>query len=317
MIKSLDIIVATYNGSAGIGRLLDSFLQAKKPENVDWVITVVDNNSNDGTSDIVRQYFSSLAGRLVLLLEKRQGKSFALNLGIDSTNRELVAFIDDDETVDAEWMTRVAAVFADDNVGYAGGPYVPVWPDGSGPPAWLPGGRQGVLGNTFDPGLGSDPLVFGREYQGTLMGGNAIVRRSVIDRVGKFNQALGRTAKGLLCSEDHDYQMRLQKDGGLGLFDPQMRIYHWIKKNRISKKYFRSWSFWCAYSLAIMEEHDFSVAKIAGIPRWRIRQALTRLPSIAVNASKRFESELMWWDLAGYTYSLLQRTNQSLDKREV
>lgn len=316
MIKSLDIIVATYNGSAGIGRLLDSFLEANKPEAVDWFITVVDNNSSDGTSDVVLRYLPSFAGRLALLFENRQGKSFALNLGIDSTDRELVAFIDDDETVDAEWMTRVAAVFADDNVGFAGGPCVPVWPDSSGPPAWLPGGRQGVLGNTFDPSLGTDLLVFGEEYQGTLMGGNAIVRRGVIDRVGKFNEALGRTATGLLCSEDHDYQLRLQKDGCLGVFDPQMKIYHWIKKNRISKRYFRSWSFWSAYSLAIMEEDDFSVAKMAGIPRWRIRQALTRLPSLVVDASKRFESELMWWDLAGYTYSRWKRRNDSPYKSE-
>ena len=107
----LDVIIPTYNRHELLARTLDSLLAAQSPPGLEVQVTVVDNNSKDATRQTVESYMEKFAGRLRYVFEVRQGRSFALNAGIESTIGDLVGMIDDDEEIDHRWYSCVASTF--------------------------------------------------------------------------------------------------------------------------------------------------------------------------------------------------------------
>jgi glycosyltransferase involved in cell wall biosynthesis len=198
----LDVILPTYNRHEFLKLTLDSLLAAEVPSDLTVSVTVVDNNSGDATRETVEAYQSKFAGRLHYVLEKKQGRSHALNAGITSTNGDLVGMIDDDEQIDQSWFRRVREMFSTGDVDFIGGACKPQW--GCPPPSWLPPSQVGVIG-VVDAG---SQHVYGTS-QAMLMGGNAVISRAVLQKIGLYATDLGRKGKRPLADEDTDMYMRL------------------------------------------------------------------------------------------------------------
>jgi glycosyltransferase involved in cell wall biosynthesis len=134
----------------------------------------------------VRDFASGSKLPIRCLFESRKGKSYALNTGIDSTNGDLVGFIDDDERIDSSWYVHILDAFIDDLIDFVGGPYVPHW---AAPiPKWLPRQAASII-ECFD--FSSTPKRHGKELpDAVLFCGNAILRRSVLDQVGPYRPDL-------------------------------------------------------------------------------------------------------------------------------
>ncbi len=110
---TLSIIIPAYNEECHLKRCLDSI--AKQTELPDEVI-VVDNNSIDKTAEIARSYEF-----VTLLKEKKQGIISARNRGMNSAKGDILARIDADVALDADWTHRAKKSFSDQNVmGVAG-----------------------------------------------------------------------------------------------------------------------------------------------------------------------------------------------------
>jgi glycosyltransferase involved in cell wall biosynthesis len=301
----LDVIVATYNRQEMLKRTLASLLAARVPQGLDVRVIVVDNNSKDQTRRIVEEQMGAFNGRLGYLFESRQGKSHALNTAIAATQGDLVGMIDDDEEVDAEWYERASSAFSDEGVDFIGGPYVPRW--GVECPKWFPMSYRGVIGWVDG---GDQVLVYGENYDGMLMGGNAVIRRSALERVGPYSTSLGRTDKGLLSCEDEDMYQRLIAAGARGLYLPDLIIYHHIPPERLTKRYFRRWCFWHAVSAGMLDrERRSPVTYLGGVPRWLYGKAARGIVRSAAKMLRKdqdpaqiFSDELALWDLAGFFY---------------
>lgn len=301
----LDIILPTYNRQELLKRTLDSLLAADIPPGLDVRVTVVDNNSKDETPKVVEDYQSRFAGRLNYLFEGRAGKSFALNSGIASTSGELVGMIDDDEEVDRTWFVRTHAAFSDKDIDFIGGPYVPRW--GSERPEWLPTDYLGVIG-WVDGGDTVRP--YGAEFPGILMGGNAIIRRSTLARVGVYSTSLGPIGKLLLRGEDDDMYHRLLAAGARGFYLPDLIIHHYVPAERLTKRYFRRWCLWRGVGMGLLDrQHKQAVTYLFGVPRWLYGRAARGFVGKAKGLLRReqhpdqaFSNELAVWDLAGFFY---------------
>src|SRR6476660_619761 len=109
----LDVIIPTYNRHTLLDKTLSSLRRASMPSGLDVRVTVVDNNSNDRTTEVVERWKADVEGGLDYLFEPQQGRSSALNAGIRSTHGDLVGMIDDDEEIDAGWYARLNAAFTD------------------------------------------------------------------------------------------------------------------------------------------------------------------------------------------------------------
>ena len=295
---TLDVVVPTYKRSLLLRKTLDSLLRASLPEGLRVTVFVVDNNSRDDTRDVVQTYVdqsSTIPVRYVS--EVRQGSSNARNAGILAGTGELIGFIDDDEEVDPTWFTTVLREFTDPATQFIGGPYLPNWV--SPVPDWLPPGYHSVIG-AIPP---KPRAVYGLETEAVLMGGNAVLRRSVYDRVGYYNPNLGRTAHGLLSEEDAEFFKRVKRAGLHGIYVPDLIIHHYIAPERLNRRYHRRWVYWRAVSQGLLSRTQReSVSHLLGVPRYLIGSAIRSLLSIPRTRNKavRFAHELSAWHLIGF-----------------
>src|SRR5215813_219429 len=123
----LEVIVPTYNRSDLLPVCLKSLQAANIPRGMTIGITVVDNNSDDDTREIVASWKENFNGRLRYVFEKIQGRSAALNAGISASEGDLIGFIDDDEEIDETWYRIAYDAFTTNDVDFIGGPYLPKW----------------------------------------------------------------------------------------------------------------------------------------------------------------------------------------------
>ena len=299
----LDVLIPTHNRAPLLERCIASVLRAAPADTLEVHITVICNACTDGSRAVVRRYLAAHPGRITLLEERRRGKSKALNAGIAATTGDLVGMIDDDEEVDVNWFTVIARAFADSALDFAGGPYVPVWDAPA--PDWIPEEYLAVLG-AVDNGPHARP--YSRDFDGILKGGNAVVRRSVLQRVGPYAEHLGPGSFARLFScEDEDMYWRLLELGARGQYLPELVVFHYIAAARLTREYYRRWCFWRGVSRGLMDHrHPLPVAYLAGIPRFlwgrAARSSLRLLQGRRRTARDVFTDELRLWDVAGYLY---------------
>lgn len=139
------------------------------------------------------------------------GLSRARNAALEATGADVVAFTDDDCTVDDGWSAALAAPFADPDVGFVTGPVL--------------ADRAARLQVAVDPrterrafGAGADPNACGH-------GANMAFRRAAIVDVGGFDPELGAGAR-LRAAEDTDAFWKLLAAGWHGVFEPEARVTH-------------------------------------------------------------------------------------------
>jgi glycosyltransferase involved in cell wall biosynthesis len=271
----LAVLIPTYNRSKQLALTIESLLSAPIPPGMDVVVTVVDNNSTDGTRALVESRMRS-DSRLRYVFEQQQGRSHALNRGITSTTGDLVGMVDDDEEVDPTWYQTIARAFSDPALDFIGGPYVPRWE--IPPPAWMPEEFGSVVGWA---NAGDREVPFDADYPGVLMGGNAVVRRRTLERVGPYATWMGRVGNRLLSGEDREFFDRLLKSGANGRYLPDLVIHHHVLAERCTKRYFRDWAFWHGVSMGVLARSGNTYngylrgPRFLGIPRWRLRKAAT------------------------------------------
>ena len=300
----LDVLIPTHNRAPLLEKCVRSVLTARVPPGYDVHVTVICNACSDDSTATVRRLQAAFPRRVSLVEERRRGKSRALNAGIAATWGDLIGMIDDDEEVDARWVEVAAEAFADPSVDFVGGPYLPVWE--APPPDWLPDDYLAVLGAVDN---GTEPRLYGRDFPGILKGGNAIIRRATMMRVGPYAEYLGPGSHARLFScEDEDMYWRLLESGAKGKYLPDLVIYHYISSHRLTREYYRSWCFWRGVSRGLMDRsHPLPVAYLAGVPRFLWGQAARGFLRLTFSPNRRpqresFGDELRMWDVAGYFY---------------
>ena len=115
MTNQLVIVVPVYNDPIGIQSTLDSLLTQSAD---DYCIHVVDNDSTDRTTDVVRSYDDD---RISLHHETDIQSSYAArNTGIHNTDADLLAFVDADMTVPENWLDTALREFETADADYMG-----------------------------------------------------------------------------------------------------------------------------------------------------------------------------------------------------
>ncbi|MGB0049836.1 MAG: glycosyltransferase family A protein, partial [Terriglobales bacterium] len=117
----ITVILCSYNRCQLLAEALESVAASTLPESVEWEVLVVDNNSTDRTREVVEDFRHRYPGRFRYVFEPRPGKSFALNTGVREAHGDVLAFTDDDVTVEATWMQNLTACLSDGEWAGAGG----------------------------------------------------------------------------------------------------------------------------------------------------------------------------------------------------
>ncbi|WP_373069137.1 glycosyltransferase family 2 protein [Gemmatimonas sp.] len=302
--QTIDIVIPTFKRAHMLLRTLESIRRARCPSGIFLRVIVVDNNSQDQTESIVREFSASSHLCVTYLHEARAGRSAAINAGVKSSEAEYVGFIDDDEELFPEWIEAVAEALQTTAADYLGGACVP---DFTGIlPDWLPSDWPGVLGDISGP---EEVVQFTSEGNAFFTGGNGVIRRELFLRIGCYNPLLGRTGQqSLMSCEDRDLFDRLLEHGCRGFFVPSMKVWHHVPPERLTQEYFRRWAFDHGASLTVYSRLTGRSTKRSffGVERWIWRSTAGHLvtlltPRVAsgIKRSQAFSSELHLREFAG------------------
>jgi glucosyl-dolichyl phosphate glucuronosyltransferase len=259
-----------------------------------WDVLVVDNNSTDGTRDVVASLAGSFPVTLRYLREPRQGKSHALNTGIAATPSDIIAFTDDDVVVAKRWLAEAIKPLVDrSDVDYTGGPVRAIW--GTTPPSWLPTTNSNLWGTIAVLDYGEEPFVF-EERRCIPIGANMAVRRSVFARAGVFNPSFGRIGNSLLGQEQSEFFYRTRRLRIRGVYVPAMELHHHVPGTRLTRRYFRRWWYWKGISRArlhtIHPETEVGldlrhVRRINGVPRFAFGEVFGHVRRLCTSVLRR------------------------------
>jgi glucosyl-dolichyl phosphate glucuronosyltransferase len=296
----LDLVIPTYNRANLLKECLQSILRASRPDSLHINVVVVDNNSADSTKDVVQSFSEQTDLSVRYIFVARSGKSAALNDSLSQTNAEFIGLIDDDEQLDPDWFEVVYREFVTHpELDYIGGPCSPNWEQAR--PDWLPLEYGGAMGIVRRP----TRIAFSREFDGMLMGGNAVIRRSVLQRVLPYPEHLGKIGVKIRSGEDEVIYHRLLDIGAHGMVVPELIIHHWIPATRLTRRYLRQWVIGRGISIGSqLRERGFEEPAMLGIPRHKFGAATRSVASMltAKSARDRFASQLSILDCFATLY---------------
>jgi GT2 family glycosyltransferase len=217
--------ICTRDRSEDLARALDGLHAQDYPR---LRVLVVDNApADDRTQRLVAKL--ALTREIEYVVEPRPGLSWARNRAIDCSDTEIIAWVDDDEVCDAGWATEVARAFVEvPGAGAVTGTVAPAELE-TEPQAWFEqysGVRRGrgFTRAVFSPATASQqsPLYPLPPYGA---GANMAFRREAIERIGRFDPALG-TGTSTLAGEDTAALSALLLAGGTIVYQPSAIVFH-------------------------------------------------------------------------------------------
>jgi len=226
----IKIVICTRERPGALARCLDSLLALRYPN---FSILVVDNApTTEATSEVVRA--AARLGPIRYVVEPRAGLSFARNAAVAAAPGEILAWIDDDEVADPDWLAEVARALADHpEADVVSGVIVPAELE---TPAQLWFEQFGG----HSKGRGFRPDVFGpatAHRQSPLYplppfgtGANMTFRPGVIERIGGFDTALGAGTPAM-GSEDTLAFTQVLVGGGTIVYQPSAITYHYHRRD--------------------------------------------------------------------------------------
>jgi len=285
MPTDISVIVPTYNRASSLRITLESFGRLSVPSDLKWELLVVDNNSTDGTPEVIEVAAKSASFPVHYVWEKRQGRSAALNAGIAVAKGDIIAFTDDDVILQPDWLSSLKTTFDRFDCAAVAGRVVPSW---SRPkPAWLQVEGQFAVVN-FD--LGEEI----REVRTPPLGANSAFRREIFAKYGRFRLDLGVCgSKHTVTCDDTEFGNRLIEAREKIVYNPRAVIYHPVDPERTTKKYFLSWYYYNGVSLTRTAGLPSHGTFYFGVPRWLFREFAENLCKWLFTLNgKRFQHRL-------------------------
>lgn len=219
---SVSVVVATYDRPGDLARCLESLVGQRtlRP----FEVIVVDNHPDSGvTAPVVSRYPG-----VRLVEERRGGLSYARNAGILAATGHIIATTDDDAVCPPDWLERIVAPFAREDVAIVTGNVLPLE---------LETEAQRMFEAYGGLGRGFTRLAVNREWFQRFRRAvptwelgctaNAAFRASIFadPEIGLIDEALGAgTPTG--CSEDTYVFYRALKAGFAVVYEPDALVWH-------------------------------------------------------------------------------------------
>ena len=227
--RSVAVIVPTYNRAGSLKRLLKSFDALEIPNSIPVEVLIVDNNSTDGTTTLLAEEETKARNfSLRVLHEPQRGKASALNSGLKLAGGELLVIVDDDVVVHPQWLAKhleCHELMSFDAV------------QGRVLPGVDPEGRPADTRRLREYNI---PIIdYGDEFCGVrgMTGTNMSFKRQVFEKIGFFDPRLGPGAAGF--SEDTEYSRRIREGGFKIGYSPHAIVYHELDPARYGRDYNR------------------------------------------------------------------------------
>lgn len=185
--KQIDICICSYQRPLFLERLLKKIGELKTDGSFVYSVVIVDNDASESAREVVSRASRDASFSIEYNVEPERSISRARNMLVDRSRGDLIAFIDDDEFPDKNWLLfHYQALLASGADGVLG----PVLPHfNQPPPKWLP--KSGLVDRRRFPTYSrmEDPRY--------LRTGNVLLwRRLFIEDGGGFDPKYGKSGGG-------------------------------------------------------------------------------------------------------------------------
>ncbi|MFN7107693.1 MAG: glycosyltransferase family 2 protein [Brevundimonas sp.] len=231
MSVDISVVILSYDRV----HLLERTLRGCARQAGDWgrfEIIVVDNHPDELARSLVERLVVETGAPMTYLADSRRNISIVRNKGIAAASGRYVAFIDDDEDPQANWLSELTACLDRTGADAAFGPKLPEF-EGGRAPDWDPGGWRYTL--DFQMPADEEIHMFGRlRKRGKGLGsGNAAFRVSTcLEGPEPFSVAFGN-ANG----EDTQLLFRLAMSGARFVWCPDAVVCEFIETTRAQPGY--------------------------------------------------------------------------------
>lgn len=198
----LVVVIPTRGRSETLGKVVEGVLAQEDAER-DFEVIVVDD-SREGLLQLD-------VPDLRVLRSKGAGLNAARNLALDSSEAELICFLDDDVDVSAGWLAAMERAWDEDPGPNCFGGRIRLRLEGS-PPRLCSRCASRPLATSLDLEPGARPL--------SVWGANFSVTRSAIELAGRFDEALR------LGGDEVEWQLRLRRAGGRVVYVHDAWVWH-------------------------------------------------------------------------------------------
>lgn len=266
------IVICTRRRAQDLAKCLDSIAQeiAAGTE-----VIVVDNGPDAETEVAVRAHPT-----VKYVVAPIAGLSRARNVGVKSSTKDVVVFVDDDVRPEPGWIEPLLRNFTDPKVAVVCGMVLPDTLD-----------TAGQIGFQFDlgfGGMGHLPLRFDRDFiEGGWTGvpvwsigagANMAVRRQSVVDLGGFDERLGPGALGG-CGDDSEFWHRALFAGFEAVYEPLSVVRHQHRREMKDLKR-QAYGYSFGHSVALMAQYargrdKGDLARLLGtFPLWLLRRLL-------------------------------------------
>lgn len=156
-----------------------------------------------------------------------------MNAGISVAEGSLLLFTDDDVELAPGWVESFRRFFeSHEGLVIAGGAIEPAPPDLSSWPSWLSTASRAADGPGLDHGE-DERALHAHEF---LWGASMAVPAQVFERLGTWNETVGRRGDHRGTFEDIDFQQRLRAAGGSVWYLPDARLRHRVPTAEVTPR---------------------------------------------------------------------------------
>lgn len=219
----ITIAIATFNRGETLRRAISSLRNLKTDDAFQYEILVVDNGSTDNTAQVVEELQRETAKTIRRVFEPQAGLPFARNRLVKEALGQWIAFFDDDQLAEHDWLWILFNEASRRGLSCTGG------------------SRDLVIETPVQPQL--------NQYCRYLLGeidtrqeihyhlkflpctGNVLLSKSVFERIGVFNDTV------IDGGEDTEFFNRMLDAGIEGVYIPSANVKHLIPPSRLEAHY--------------------------------------------------------------------------------
>jgi len=236
-------IICAYNAAGRIGIPLASLARMRLAGGAVFELLVVDNNSKDGTAELVERHSATIELRakgcaVRVLREERQGLLYARLRGLREARSNACCFVDDDVEVAEDFMEVGLRELAPEDVAL-------LIPRISGAYEKAPDGpvkrRETYL--AVNEGMGEKRIEYGpKTLIAPTVGAGMWLRRDAFMAAVPWQEPEkllpDRIGKRLTSGGDYEFGILLGKAGYRRVYVPTLRARHHIPPGRLETRYF-------------------------------------------------------------------------------
>lgn len=210
----VSIIIPNYNGKIHLDECLNSL---QRIESEDYEIVFVDNASDDGSVEFVKDNFPEIK---ILQLEKNYGFAEGCNLGVEKAQGDYIVFLNNDTKVDALWLKELLVAVETHGENHVYSSKILFYHEP---------GTLNTIGGVITPmGSGLD-IYFGKEdvaeynkirFVGSPSGCSMLLKKSLFLEMGGFDKDY------FAYLEDVDFGWRCWLHGHKIYYIPESVVYH-------------------------------------------------------------------------------------------